>query len=174
MDNVDIPKINEEIAQKFMKIEVNIAARRTAVDLFETLLSEIEAEFGIPFVWLSILRLPETTGLVNALATSDMLSERLNLLAEERFLEIIPAASCPLLVSGHLGPFFRLMPHNRKYFIRSLAVSPITVRGKLVGSVNHGDPSPSRYEPGMDTTLLTHLARCVSDRLSVILPPVII
>jgi uncharacterized protein YigA (DUF484 family) len=171
MDEADIPKINEEIAQKFLKIEADIAACRTAVELFEALVVELEAAFGIPFVWLTILRVPETTGLRNDLATSDIIGERLNLIAKELFLEVIPAGASPLLACGHLGPFFRLMPRNRKYFVRSLAVSPITVHGKLIGSVNHGDPSPSRYEPGMDTTLLMHLAACVSDRLSAILPP---
>ncbi len=171
MDESHIPRIDEEITEKFLKIEANLAARRTAPELFEELVAEIETAFAIPFVWISILRLPETSRLLGALRTSDILDERLNIIEKERFLEIIPAGSFPLLANGHLRPFFRLMPRNRKYFIKSIAVSPISVRGGLIGSVNCGDPSPSRYEPGMDTTLLMHLASCVSDRLSDILPP---
>jgi uncharacterized protein YigA (DUF484 family) len=41
----------------------------------------------------------------------------------------------------------------------------------LIGSLNHGDASPDRYRPGMDTTLLNHLALTVSDQLSRLSPP---
>ncbi len=171
MNQPDILTINDEIARKFRKITADIATRRSAVELFETLLGKIETEFGIPFVWLSLIRLPETAGLLNSLEASALLGDRLNSIDRTRFLEIIPAAASPLLVNGDLRPFFRLLPLNRKYFIRSLAVAPLTLHGGLIGSMNHGDASPARYEPGMDTTLLMHLARSVSDHLTHLLPP---
>jgi uncharacterized protein YigA (DUF484 family) len=170
MNEPDIPKINDEIAGKFRKIKADLAARRSVVELFETLFTEIETEFGVPFVWLSLIRLPETAGLLKNLEASALLRERLNSIEQARFLEIIPDAASPLLVSGDLRPFFSLLPRNRKYFIRSLAVSPITLHSRLIGSMNHGDASPTRYEPGMDTTLLKRLARSVSDRLTRLLP----
>jgi uncharacterized protein YigA (DUF484 family) len=75
-----------------------------------------------------------------------------------------------VIASGDLRPFFRLMPPNVKYFIRSLAVAPLALHGRLIGSLNHGDASPERYRPGMDTALLDHLAATVSRRLSDLLP----
>ena len=171
MNKPDILTINDDIARKFRKITADIVTRGSAVELFETLLAEIETEFAIPFVWLSLIRLPETTGLLKSLEASALLRERINSIEQERYLEIVPAAAPPLLVSGDLRPFFRLLPANRKYFIRSLAVAPLTLHGGLIGSMNHGDASPARYEPGMDTTLLTHLARSVSDRLAHLLAP---
>jgi uncharacterized protein YigA (DUF484 family) len=171
MNEPDILKINDENACKFQKIKTDLTTRRSAVELFETLFTEIETEFGVPFAWLSLIRLPETAGLLESLEASVLLRERINSIEQALFLEIISNAASPLLVSGDLRPFFRLLPHNRKYFIRSLAVSPITLHGRLIGSMNHGDASPTRYEPGMDTTLLMHLARSVSDRLTQILPP---
>jgi uncharacterized protein YigA (DUF484 family) len=171
MEEPDILKINDDISRKFRKIESDLAARRSAAELFEALLAEIETLFGIPFVWLSLIRLPETTGLRKSLEASALLRDRLNCIEQASFLEIVPDVAPPLLVSGDLKPFFRLLPRNRKYFIRSLAVSPLTLRGTLIGSLNYGDTSPARYEPGMDTTLLMHLARCVSDRLAPLLPP---
>ena len=101
---------------------------------------------------------------------SPLLRDRLKIIEQAAFLEIVPDGATPLLVSGDLRPFFRLLPPNRKYFIRSLAVSPLTLHGRLIGSLNHGDSSSERYEPGMDTTLLMHLAQSVSDRLSHLLP----
>ena len=170
MNVPDIPKINEGIARKFRKIEARFALRRSAVELFEALLADIQTEFSIPFVWLSLIRIPEMTGLQKSLEASPLLHDRLNIIENASFLEVVPDSATPLLVSGDLRPFFRLLPSNRKYFIRSLAVSPLTLHGRLIGSLNQGHSSPERYHPGMDTTLLMHLAQSVSDRLSHLLP----
>jgi uncharacterized protein YigA (DUF484 family) len=171
MDATDITTINDEIAHKFRKIEAGLSARRSAAELFEALFVGLETEFGIPFVWLSLIRLPETAGLRKSVEASAFLRDRLNSIDKTPFLEIVPDFAAPLLVSGDLRPFFRLLPCTRKYLIRSLAVSPITLRGTPIGSINHGDASPARYEPGMDTTLLRHLARSVSVSLAKLLPP---
>ena len=172
MDAPDITTINDEIARKFRKIEAGLSSHRTAAELFEALLVGIEAEFAIPFVWLSVIRLPETAGLRKSLEASAFLRDRLNSIDKTTFLEIVPDFAAPLLVSGDLRPFFRLLPHTRKYLIRSLAVSPLALHGTPIGSLNQGDTSPARYEPGMDTTLLRHLARSVSESLARLLPPV--
>jgi uncharacterized protein YigA (DUF484 family) len=171
MTGQDIPKINEGITRKLREIETRLALRRSAVELFETLITDIQREFSIPFVWLSLFRVPSMTGLQKSLEASPLLKDRLNLIEKAPFLEVVPDGAIPLLVSGNLRPFFRLLPPNRKYFIRSLAVSPLTLHGRLIGSLNQGDTSPERYHPGMDTTLLMHLARSVSDHLSHLIPP---
>ncbi len=154
MSVTDIPTINDEIARKFRKIKAGLTTSRSAVELFEALLARIE-----------------TAGLLSGLEASTLLCDRINSIEQARFLEIIPDTAPPLLVNGDLRPFFRLLPRNQKYFIRSLAVSPITLHGRVIGSMNHGDASPTRYEPGMDTTLLRQLARSVSSRLARLLPP---
>jgi uncharacterized protein YigA (DUF484 family) len=170
MNGPDIPKINEGITRKFRKIEARLALRRSAAELFETLIADIQTEFGIPFVWLSLIRIPSMTGLQKSLQASPLLQDRLNLIEKTPFIEVVPDGATPLLVSGDLRPYFRLLPPRRKYFIRSLAASPLTLHGQLIGSLNQGDSSPERYHPGMDTALLMHLARSVSDRLSHLLP----
>jgi uncharacterized protein YigA (DUF484 family) len=170
MNDLDILKANEEIARKFGEIEADLAFCRGIGELFERLLSGSEEAFGVPFIWLSLLRRPETEALLKLLGKSDILRDRINIIAPAHFLEIVPDFTHPLLVSGDLRPFFRLMPPNVKYFLRSLAIAPLTRHGVLIGSLNHGDASPDRYRPGMDTALLAHLARSVSDRLSHLLP----
>ena len=170
MNRPDIPKINEGITRKFRKIETRLALRSSAVELFEALLTDMQTEFSIPFVWLSLIRIPEMTGLQKSLAASPLLRDRLNIIKKAPFLDVVPDGAIPLLVSGDLRPFFRLLPPNRKYFIRSLAVSPLILNSRLIGSLNQGDSSLERYHPGMDTTLLMHLAQSVSDRLSHLLP----
>lgn len=171
MNDPDILKTNDEIARKFGGIEADLAVCRGIGELFERLFSGSEKAFGVPFVWLSLLRRPETEALLNLLGKSDILRDRINIMAPAPFLEIVPDFTHPLLVSGDLRPFFRLMPPNVKYFLRSLAIAPLTRHGVLIGSLNHGDASPERYRPGMDTALLNHLSRTVSEQLSRFLPP---
>jgi uncharacterized protein YigA (DUF484 family) len=65
-----------------------------------------------------------------------------------------------------MKPFYKLLPRNKKYFIKSLAIAPITLNSEIVGSINHGDFSNLRYQPGMDTNLLEKLASNISARLS--------
>ena len=169
--DADILKANDEIARKFGEIEADLAGCREIGELFESLLMGSEGAFGIPFVWLSVLRKPETERLIQILGKSDILRDRINIIAPAPFLEIFPDTGRPLLASGDLRSFFRLMPPNVKYFLRCLAVAPLTCHGALIGSLNHGDASPDRYRSGMDTSLLSHLARSVSGHLSRLLPP---
>jgi uncharacterized protein YigA (DUF484 family) len=169
MKEQNIPQINELIAIKFRKIEADLSAVGSIAELFEILFAKIETEFGVPFVWLSFIRRPETEILLKLLGQSDILRDRLNVMDPSPFLEIVPDDSQPLLMNSHLKPFFRLMPPNRRYFIRSLAVSPLFLHGRMIGSINHGDTSPERYHPEMDTTLLSHLARSVSEHLTYLL-----
>jgi two-component system cell cycle response regulator len=171
MNEPDIRKTNDEIARKFGGIEADLAVCRGIGELFERLLWGSEEAFGVPFVWLSLLRSPETEALLNLLRESDILQDRINIIAPAPFLEILPDVANPLLASGDLRPFFRLMPPNVKYFLRSLAIAPLTRHGCLIGSLNHGDASPDRYRPGMETALLDHLARTVSEQISRLLPP---
>jgi uncharacterized protein YigA (DUF484 family) len=171
MNDPDIRKTNDEIARKFGEIEDDLAGCTEIGELFERLLLGSEEAFGVPFVWLSLLRAPETEPLLGLLGGSDILRDRLNIIDPVPFLEILPDASHPLLASGDLRPFFRLMPPNVKYFLRSLAIAPLTCRGSLIGSLNHGDASPDRYGSGMETALLDHLAQTVSEQLSRLLQP---
>ena len=166
MNDPDILKANEEIARKFGEIEADLAVCQGIGELFERLISGSEEAFGVPFVWLSLLRSPETEAILKPLRKSDILRDRINIIAPAHFLEIVPDFTHPLLASGDLRPFFRLMPPNVKYFLRSLAIAPLTRHGVLIGSLNHGDAALDRYRPGMDTALLAHLARSVSDHLS--------
>jgi uncharacterized protein YigA (DUF484 family) len=171
MNDPDILKANDAIARKFGGIEADLAVCRGTGELFERLLSGSGEAFGIPFVWLSILRSPETETLIRILNDSELLRNRLNVIEPPSFLEICADGPSSVIASGDLRPFFRLMPPNVKYFIRSLAVTPLSLQGVMIGSLNHGDASPERYRPGMDTALLDHLAATVSRRLSELLPP---
>jgi len=157
---------NEEIAKKFFEIEVSILSILDFQGLFERLLSEIKEKFGIPCVWISMIDKSEISDLVQTLAVSKDLKERLNLIDRKTFLRLTDSRTTPLLLNGDLHPFHPLLPKGQLNFIRSLAISPISLHGAIIGSLNQADFSPLRYRPGMDTQLLEQLAVKVSICLS--------
>jgi diguanylate cyclase (GGDEF)-like protein len=157
---------NEEIARKFFEIEVSILSILDFRGLFERLLSEIREKFGIPCVWISLIDRSEISDLIETLTSSRDLKERLNIIDRKTFLRLIDNRTTPLLLNGDLRPYYPLLPKGQLNFIRSLAVSPISLDGEIIGSLNQADLSPLRYRPGMDTLLLEQLAVKVSICLS--------
>jgi uncharacterized protein YigA (DUF484 family) len=166
---VDILKINEVLAEKFLRIEESLPTYLTIKDLFEKLLARIEEEFQIPFIWISILNEENAIDIIKALKSSHILKDRVNIIDRTVFLNLVAESTMPRLINDNLKPFYKLLPRNKKYFIKSLAIAPITLNSEIIGSINYGDFSSLRYQPGMDTTLLERLACNVSARLSVIM-----
>lgn len=166
MDRFDILNMNNEIAVKFTRLEEDIVVCDAIGDLFSTLVFGSTEAFRIPFVWISLLRIPETWPIVYALNNEPELKERLNIIDQGSFAEAGPEGTTALLASADMKPFYRLMPPRLKFFIRSIAIAPINLHGFTIGSINHGDSSPDRYRPGMDTSMLEHLMRVFSQRLS--------
>jgi uncharacterized protein YigA (DUF484 family) len=159
-------KKNKEIAEKFARIEAELPLFSEPRELFEKLLMRLHEEFDVPFVWLSIVNRPDVSSLVQTLRASGVLADRLNLIDEAPFLELASQGETPVLANKDLNPFYRLFPKNKKYFIKSIAVAPITLDGQIIGSINYGDAEHRRYEPGMDTSLLQHLTGEVSSCLT--------
>lgn len=169
-DMDDIKKKNEEIARKFDKIESALPSFSNGKDLFEKILIQLEGQFNIPFVWISIINRHDLSGVIQELATSKIIKDRLNIIDEAAFFSLVADGTNPVLVNNNLKPYFKLFPKKRKFFIRSLAIAPITLHEEIFGSLNHGDFSSLRYQPDMDTTLLERLTYRISIRLSEMIP----
>ncbi|MCG6918350.1 MAG: sensor domain-containing diguanylate cyclase [Deltaproteobacteria bacterium] len=165
-DLVETLRVNEEIAQKFFEIEVSILSILNFRDLFEKLLTEIREKFSVPYVWISMIDKSEVSDLIKTLESSKILKERLNVISKSSFLDLIENETKPVLISGDLRPYYQLLPQGQMYFIRSLAIAPITLDGEVIGSLNQADLTRLRYRPGMDTRLLEQLAVKVSICLS--------
>jgi uncharacterized protein YigA (DUF484 family) len=165
-DNVEILEKNEEIARKFRMIEDNLSSFLNVKDLFEKLIIQIQEEFDIPFVWISIINEHDLSSLIQALKSSQILKESLNIIDRSAFLGLVANSTKPMLANHNLKCFYKLLPPKKKYFIKSLAVAPMTLNNEIIGSINHGDPSSLRYQPGMDTGLLEKLVLNISSRLS--------
>jgi diguanylate cyclase (GGDEF)-like protein len=155
-------RINEEIARKFFEIEINILSVLDLRDLFEKLLLSIEEKFEVPHVWISIIGGNNVSHFIEELESSKLLKERLNLVGRGTFNDLTENKTTPTLVNEDMKPFYKLLPKNHKYFIKSLAVAPIILKDKIIGSLNLGDYSVSRFKPNMDTFFLSQLAVKVS------------
>ncbi len=159
-------KKNEEIAKKFNEIETKILSILNFKDLFEVLLSEIKQKFKVPYVWLSMVEKSEISSLIQSIETSSVLKEHLNIIDKNNFLELVENNTKPLLINENLKPYFKLLPQNIKFFIKSIAIAPIFLDGEIIGSLNQADFSRIRYQPGIDTSLLEQLSVKVSICLS--------
>ena len=163
---MEIVRHNEEIARKFFEIEKRILTILDFTDLFEVLLTEIRSKFGIPYTWISLIDNSDLSGFIQELEASEALKPLLNVIDRESFDTLVGERSSPLLVNHNLKPYFRLLPKNRKYFVKSMAIAPISLDGQLIGSLNQADISAKRFQPGIDTSLLEQLAVKVSLCLS--------
>lgn len=155
-------KINEEIAKKFFEIESQILSIGNFKDFFESLLILIETKFGVPHVWLSIINGSEVSHVLQSLESSDLLKKRLNLVGKNTFLQLINDDRTPILVNKDLKPYYKLLPHKKKYFVKSLAIAPLFYEENVIGSLNLGDYSASRFEPSMDIFFLRQLSVKIS------------
>ncbi|OIP92591.1 MAG: hypothetical protein AUK24_01295 [Syntrophaceae bacterium CG2_30_49_12] len=163
---LEIVKKNEEIARKFSRIETKISSASSVHELFEVLLPGIEEEFEIPFVWLSLVANGKVSSLAETLYSSEIFKDRLNIIEQAAFLDLIAHDTMPVLANGDLKPFYKLFPQSKKFLIKSLAIAPLALDGDIIGSLNHGDFSRLRYQSGMDTSLLARLATNVAYCLS--------
>lgn len=157
---------NEEIARKFAAVETAILSILKFRDLFEVLLTEIRERFKTPYVWITMIENRDLQNLISPLATSDVLRDRMSVVDRQTFRDLVGSAMTPVLVNDNLKPYFKLLPRKKKYLIKSMALTPLSLDGEIIGSLNQADFSVDRFAPGIDTSLLEQLAVKVSLCLS--------
>jgi len=159
-------KQNEDVTKKFHEIETRILTILDFSDLFEVLLTQIREKFKVPYAWLSMIEKSEVSTLIHALESSEIIKDRLNIIDRESFFSLVDSNMHPLLVNEDLKPYYKLLPKDYKYFIKSIAIAPISLDGEIIGSLNQADFSSKRFQPGIDTSRLEQLAIKVSLCLS--------
>lgn len=159
-------KENDKIYKKFHQVETSILSILNFKNLFEVLLTEISDKFKIPYVWLSIAEHSEVSNLIKSLESSIIVKNRLNIINRKILLNLINNDTKPLLINDNLESYFKLFPNDKSYLIRSMSIIPIVLDGKIIGTLNQADFSRNRFEPGISTLFLEHLAVKVSLCLS--------
>jgi uncharacterized protein YigA (DUF484 family) len=153
---------NREIARKYTRIGEVLPACADEGELFEALVTGVREAFQIPYVWISLTDAPEALDLLEKLRQSPVLKDVLNVVRTETLQELLGGGTVPVLANEGLRSFYRLLPRRRKFFFKSIVLAPLILKGRAVGSLNSADPSPARYQPGMDTGLLEQLMAVVS------------
>lgn len=157
---------NEKIAHRFFEIEKRILRVLNFTDFFEVLLAEIRRQFKVPYAWITLIENSEIEEFIQTLEISDQLRAQLNIANRATFEDLVGTHMTPLLVNHGLKPYRLLLPHDRNYAVKSIAIAPISLDGKIIGSLNQADISHRRFQPGIDTSLLEQLAVKVSLCLS--------
>lgn len=154
---------NEIIAQRFHEVESRFLSILNFRDFFEVLISEIVDKFSVPHVWISIIDSSEISCFLDSIRNSEILHDRINLINEDEFVKISGKLARPLLANRNLDRFAILNPPEDS---ASIAIAPLTLDGKLIGTLNQADTLENRFSPGKDTSLLERLAVKVSLCLS--------
>jgi diguanylate cyclase (GGDEF)-like protein len=160
---------NEEILKRFHLLESKILSILNLKDFFENLLTEMMGIFQIPFVWVTIIRGSRLADMIDCVTHSDILRQRITFIEASAFHESFPNGPEPLLLNAGLSAYRGFFPQGRIYPIQSAAFSPVFIDGETTGSLNQGDHCETRFEEGMDTSLLEQLMLKISLCLSNVL-----
>ncbi len=163
---LEVLRRNEAIRGKFFEIESEILTILKFEDLFARLTSLIQQKFCVPHVWISIFRDRELSCLLDCAQERGALDGRLTLVEQQDLEALLAGCEGPLLRNEGLEAFAPLLPSPAPRDVGSMAVAPLTLDGRLVGSLNQADTDPARFTPDMDATLLAQLAVRVSLCLS--------
>ena len=163
---IETLKKNQEIARAFFEIEASVLSVLNFRDFLERLLNEIREKRHIPYVWISLTEKGDISDMIKKSVSPEILADRVNFIEKDLFLKLAGKTASPILVNDRLENYHVLIPQHCREAIKSLAIAPLTLDGEMIGSLNNGDESVSRYRPGMDTTLLKQLATIVSICLS--------
>ncbi|MCP3941899.1 MAG: sensor domain-containing diguanylate cyclase [Desulfobacteraceae bacterium] len=157
---------NEKIARKFNEIEISILTILNFQDFLERLLFEISDKFSIGYIWISIIEESSIAKQLHDIQNSQLLKTSTAFVPKEKFLSVTQNSLKPLLANENLEFFDALVPEIADYNVGSIAIAPITLDGTVIGSINQADKDKTRFEPGIDTSLLEQLALKVSLCLS--------
>jgi diguanylate cyclase (GGDEF)-like protein len=155
-------RANEALMEKLYRLEVALLSVYSFKDLFDTLLSQIETEFDIPHAWISILEDTEIASMVSDTRLDERLGIHVRVVSEKAFSEFIIEPFQPALVNEDLQTLADLHPDNWVDDLGSLAMTPLVLEERIVGSINLADRARDRFDPELDTAFLRLLAVKVS------------
>ena len=161
---LDIAKNNQQLQDNLEILEQRLLKCRSVKDLVRTLERELKKRFRVEYV---------TFGL--AADTSDAFFKERNRLSKgfqstspvfletELLQNYFPGASAaPVLDSVGSVPVSPFFDAKASAEIRSVALVPLFIGGRIAGSLNMGSPDPRRYSPDKGTDFLVRLGNKIS------------
>lgn len=164
---IDNVRHNEQIALKFFDIERCILAIGRCDQFVSTLTKEVQKQFNVPYVWVNLINEAPLAHLVEPLEKTVGLKDRVLFTRRSAMIDAIGVSNKTVLVNHSVARFWEVIPQSYRQIIGSVAISPLTIDGELVGLFCQADEDPERYDPETkDTFLLDQLAIKISICLS--------
>lgn len=158
---------NERIARKFFEIERCILSIGRCDQFVSTLTREVQKQFNVPYVWVNLINEAPLAHLAENLEKTPDLRDRVIFGRRSTMIDVIGSGSKTILINSGIQACNDVIPVAFRDIITSVAVSPLTIDGALVGLFCQADSDPSRYDPHTkDTFLLDQLAIKISICLS--------
>lgn len=164
---IDNVRHNERIALKFFEIERCILSIGRCDQFVSTLTREVQKQFNVPYVWVNLINEAPLSHLIEALGKTPDLRDRVLFTRRHVMIDIIKSSNKTVLVNNDLAGCHEIIPPVYRDIISSMAVSPLTIDGELVGLFCQADSDITRYDAETkDTFLLDQLAIKISICLS--------
>lgn len=147
---------NEAIAAKLFDIELGMLQANELAQFTDRLTEQVRDRFDLDEVWIALTDIDENQRIMQLLADQGALSERLLINAAD-FLRLVGNNKAPQL-SATPKKLTKLIPSHLRERIKSLALLPLQLEGRLIGALILGSSDPERYQPHMEAFFLHQLA----------------
>lgn len=164
---IENSKINESIARKLFEIETEVLACQSSEELLQRLLGLIQTKFQLSGISLLLAEPTPLSYLINGNLQSQWHQQNTKQISLEK-LALLHVDKKPLL-TNQLTELDNIVPLSLLNGAKSAALTPLSLEGKLFGSLLFTDQSPTRFHQALGTFHLEQLAVKVSLCLSNVL-----
>ncbi|MGB1201154.1 MAG: DUF484 family protein [Cognaticolwellia aestuarii] len=164
---IENSRINQEIAEKLFAIETEILASNSSKELLQRLLSLIKQRFELTGIHLLLVDPAPISYMLSSSAQSEWHQQHTRKISISA-LEPLHPDKKPLL-TNQVSSLVKILPNNLFAEANSAALVPLTLEGKLFGSLLLTDSNAERFHPNLGTFHLEQLAVKISLCLSNVL-----
>ncbi|ASP47425.1 GGDEF domain-containing protein [Cognaticolwellia beringensis] len=164
---IENSKVNESIARKLFEIETEVLACQSSEELLERLLGLIQAKFQLSGISLLLAEPTPISYLINGNLQSNWHQKNTSQISTEK-LSLLHVDKKPML-TNQLEQLNNIVPKSLLTGAKSAALTPLSLEGKLFGSLLFTDKSSARFHQDLGTFHLEQLAVKVSLCLSNVL-----
>lgn len=164
---IENSKVNENIARKLFEIETEVLACQSSEELLERLLGLIKAKFQLSGISLLLAEPTPISYLINSNLQSNWHQKNTSKISAE-MLTLLHIDKKPML-TNQLAQLDHIVPSSLLTGVKSAALTPLSLEGKLFGSLLFTDKSSARFHQDLGTFHLEQLAVKVSLCLSNVL-----
>ena len=164
---IENSKVNESIARKLFEIETEILACQSSEELLQRLLGLIQEKFQLSGISLLLAEPTPISYLINGNLQSNWHQKNTRQISVQK-LSQLHTDKKPFL-TNELAQLDNILPKNLLDDAQSAALTPLSLEGKLFGSLLFTDKASTRFHNKLGTFHLEQLAVKVSLCLSNVL-----